>query len=57
MSQLIAYTNQINAHGCLLVFTDKELIFHNVPEGIIAISTYIGDNTPSKRDKVVSIEF
>lgn len=57
MSQLIAYTNQINAHGCLLVFTDKELTFHNVPEGIIAISTYIGDKTPSKRDKVVSIEF
>ena len=57
LSDCIHYFQYLRNKDCLLVFTDEELIFHNVPEGIIAISTYIGDKTPSKRDKVVSIEF
>lgn len=57
MSQLLAYTNQINAHGCLLVFTETELMFQNIPAGITVLTAYVGDKTPSKRDKAMMLDF
>ena len=57
MSQLLAYTNQLQAHGCLLVFSEAELVFQNIPAGITVLTAYIGDKTPSKRDKAMMVDF
>lgn len=57
MSQLLSYTHQCHAHGCLLIFTKKEIIFENVPVGIMCLSAYIGEETPSRRGKITNIDF
>lgn len=56
LSQLLAYLNQYHTHGCLLIFTDRELSFDNIPRGLEVITAYTGGKTPSKRGKAINID-
>lgn len=57
MTQLIAYLRQCQSHGCLLIYTDTELEFKNIPQGIQVLTAYIGNQTPSKRGCRTLIDF
>lgn len=57
MTQLIAYLRQCQSHGCLLIYTDKELEFRNIPQGVQVLTAYIGNQNPSKRCDRALIDF
>lgn len=56
-TEWFSFYEDIICHGHLLVFTETELMFQNIPAGITVLTAYVGDKTPSKRDKAMMLDF
>lgn len=53
--QLYTYLEQMNAEGCLLIYTDKDIKIVNKKWNFDVLTVYFGDKTPSRRSEITTI--